>query len=141
MSATDNTMTCPSGAVPEPINLDIDSSSVFAVVPRGNYTSDSPDDWMVSCCAPNAVQLASDNSTGTCWQWCDLPPQFTNSTSDSSNQSMDFLGCLTSTARATNSSYMPSAALVSAAAMSRGLEEGTVGLVVVLVMTVSSLFR
>lgn len=140
MSAANSTMTCPSNAVPEPINLDIDSDSVFAVVPRGNYTSDSPDDWMVSCCAPSAVQLASDNSTGTCWQWCDLPQQFTNGTSDSSRGS-DFLGCLTSTARATNSSYMPSAALVSAAAGGGVPGQGMVGLGVVLLMTVSLLFR
>ncbi|KAL1858038.1 hypothetical protein Daus18300_010150 [Diaporthe australafricana] len=83
--SNDTAATCPSSAVPEPINLCIESKSVFAVVPRGNYTTDAPDDWMVTCCEPNAVQLASDGITGTCWQWCDLPPAFTNQTSDLSD--------------------------------------------------------
>lgn len=141
MSANNTNVTCPANAVPEPVNLGIDSKSAFAVVPRGNYTSDTADDWMVSCCEPSTVQLASDGLTGTCWQWCDLPPQYTNWTSDSSKQSSDFLRCITSTARATNSSYPPSAALVSAAARDGALGGGVFGLTAIFVLAVSLLLR
>lgn len=135
MSANNST-TCPSNAVPEPVNLGIDSKSVYAVVPRGNYTTDSPDDWMVSCCEPSPVQLAGDGSTGTCWQWCDLPSKYTNGTSDSSRLTSDFLGCITSTARATNSSNPPSAALVSTAARGGVVSDGMIGLTLMLGLTV-----
>jgi len=141
MSTNITNPSCPTNAVPEPVNLGIDSKSVFAVVPRGNYTADIPDDWMISCCEPSVVQLASDGSTGTCWQWCDLPPQYTNWTSDSSQRMNQFLDCITFTARATNSSFPPSAVLVSAAARDGVLRDGVFGIIAVFVLAVSLLSR
>ncbi|KAI3401466.1 hypothetical protein diail_10900 [Diaporthe ilicicola] len=134
--STDNTTTCPNNSVPEPVNLGIESKSVFAVVPRGNYTTDAPDDWMVTCCEPNEAQLASDGVTGICWQWCDLPPTYTNQTSDPSQLTNEFLRCITSTSRASNSSNLPSAVLISGAASHGMLGDGTMGLSVVLVIAI-----
>ena len=107
----------------------------------GTRWADIPDDWMVSCCEPSVVQLASDGSTGTCWQWCDLPPQYTNWTSDSSQRMNQFLDCITFTARATNSSFPPSAVLVSAAARDGVLGDGVFGIIAVFVLAVSLLSR
>lgn len=138
--STNNTTTCPNNAVPEPVNIGIDSKSVYAVVPRGNNTGDSPDDWMVSCCEPSTVQLAGNDEAGTCWQWCDLPSKYTNATSDSSRLTSDFLRCITSTARATNSSNVPSAVLLSAAPRDGVAGDGVLGLAVVLAVAVWRLF-
>jgi hypothetical protein len=135
-----NAATCPRNAVPEPINIGIDRKSVYAVVPRGNLTGDSPDDWMVSCCEPSPVQIAGNEEWGTCWQWCDLPSNYTNATSDTSSLSSEFMRCITSTARATNSSNPPSALLLSAAPRGVVAGDGMLGLAVVLAVAVGRLF-
>lgn len=132
--------TCPRNAVPEPINIGIDSKSVYAVVPRGNYTSDSGDDWMVTCCEPSPVQLAGNDEFGTCWQWCELPPKYTNLTSEESLLMSDFNGCITSTARVTNSSFRPSAVLLSAAHRDGAMGDGMVGLTMILAVAMWRLF-
>lgn len=127
------TSTCPTNALPEDENLGIDSDSIYAVVPRGNITSnDIPDEWMVSCCNPSPVRLASDNSTGTCWQWCDLPPKYTNWTSETSKMSDEFTTCITSSASYRNSSVQPNIFHVSAAARDDVAADGMAGLAVVL---------
>lgn len=140
--STNNTDTriCPQNAVPEPNGIGIDSKSVFVVVPRGNYTGDSADDWMVTCCEPSPVQLAGNDMAGTCWQWCDLPSKYTNLTSKESLLLSDFTRCVTATARATNSSYRPSAVLLSAAPRDGVVLDGLLGLAVVLAVAAGRLF-
>lgn len=133
--------TCPTNALPEDENLSIDSDSIFAVVPRGNATdTDIPDDWMVSCCEPSPVQLASDGSTGSCWQWCDLPPKYTNWTSDASKMTSQFQNCITSSASYLNSSIQPNIFHVSAAARDGMMGDEMIGLAVVLGLGVWRLF-
>lgn len=125
--------TCPTNAMPEDENLSIDSDSIYAVVPRGNSTAnDIPDEWMVSCCEPSPVHLASDNSIGTCWQWCDLPPRYTNWTSETSKMSDQFVSCVTSSASYINSTVQPNIFHVSAAARGGMIGDGMVGIAVVL---------
>lgn len=109
-----------------------DNQSIFAVVPRGSYTLDDPDDWMVSCSRPSVMHLARDGATGTCWQWCQLLSAYTNGTSDSSQLTHELLRYITSTARATNSCSPPSAVLGSAAARDGVVVDGMVGLSVLL---------
>lgn len=135
-----NNMTCPKAAVPEPVNIGIDSNSIYAVSPRGNYTSDRPDDWMISCCEPSPVRLARNDEFGTCWEWCELPSKYTNATSDTDRLSSEFLRCLTSTARATNSSFPPTAVMVSAAPRHGVAGDLTLGLAVALAVAVWRLF-
>lgn len=132
---TNTTSSCPDAAVPEPINLGIDSHSPFAVVPRRNYTAiDTPDEWMTACCAPNAVHIATDNSTGPCWEWCQVPAQYTNWTSDSNQMSGQFFSCIR-TAAGRNSSTGPKAMLFSAAAgRDRGGGGGIVGVLALVVV-------
>lgn len=128
--------TCPTNAIPEDQNLNIDSDSVFAVVPRGNTTdSDDPDAWMVGCCEPSPVQLAGDGLTGTCWQWCDLPASYTNWTSDSSKMMNQFTNCITYSASYKNSTVQPNIFHVSAAPRAAVVGDGIVGLAAVLVVT------
>lgn len=136
------TTTCPTNAIPEDANLDIDSDSAFAVVPRGNTTdTDTPDAWMVTCCAPSPAHLAGDGGlTGTCWQWCDLPASYTNWTSDSSKMLDQFQGCVTASASYKNSSVQPNIFHVSAAPRDAVVGDGVVGLAAVLVVTAWSLF-
>lgn len=132
---------CPTNAMPEDENLSIDSDSIFAVVPRGNATAnDIPDEWMVSCCEPSPVQLASDNSIGTCWQWCDLPPKYTNLTSETSKMSDQFVSCIMSSASYLNSTVQPNIFHVSAAASDGMMGDGVFGLAVVLGLAVWQLF-
>lgn len=141
--STNNTSpaSCPRRATPEADGLGLDDrKSIFAVVPRENYTGDSPDDWMVSCCEPSPVQLVGNEEFGTCWQWCDLPSNYTNLTSDTSILSADFMRCMTSTARATNSSYPPTALLLSAAPRAGVAGDGVLGLALVLAVAVWGLF-
>lgn len=127
--------TCPTNAIPE--NPDIDSNSIYAVVPRGNTTvTDNPDDWMISCCEPSTVQPASDNLTGSRWQWCDLPPRYTNWTSETSKMSDQFVSCVTSSTSYEDSTIRPNIFHVSAATRGGVMGDGMVVLGVVLVHTV-----
>lgn len=135
--------TCPTNAIPEDSALNIDSKSVFAVTPRANTTSnDIPDPWMVSCCDPNPVRLASNSATGACWQWCDLPPRYTNQTTDISMLSEDFTLCVSTSDSYKNSTIKPNGFLVgtSAAAGDGAVGDGMVGLAVVLSLVVWRLF-
>lgn len=107
MSTNTSALTYPTAEIPETSgNLDINSTSLYAIVPRANCTTDQPDDWMITCCAPNAAQLAIDGTTGPCWEWCDLPTQYTNWTSDSGEILNQFGSCIR-TASGINSTSAP----------------------------------
>lgn len=133
--------TCPTNAIPEDSDLNIDSKSLYAVIPRANTTAnDIPDPWMVSCCEPNPVKLASNSVTGACWQWCDLPPRYTNQTTDRDMLLEDFTFCVSTSASYKNSTVKPNIFHVSAAARDGVVGDGMVGLAVVLGLAVWRLF-
>lgn len=134
---------CPTNALPEGKDLDNPTpGSIFALAPRGNTTDNRiPDPWMVSCCAPASVQIISANlSTWACWQWCDLPPSYTNGTSDSSRMLHEFASCVTSDPSYANASVKVNVFHVSAAPRDRVMGDGMVGLAMVLGLVVWGLF-
>lgn len=134
---------CPTNALPEDKNLGIQTPGViFAVAPRGNTTANKiPDPWMVDCCAPASVQITSANlSTWACWQWCDLPPSYTNGTSDTSRMLHEFASCVTSDPSYANASVKVNVFHVSAAPRDRAMGDGMVGLATVLGLVVWWLF-
>lgn len=133
--------TCPTNAIPEDADLDIDSNYLYAIMPRANTTaSDIPDPWMVSCCEPSPAKLASNSVTGACWQWCDLPPRYTNQTTDKDMLLGDFQRCVSTSASYKNSTVKPNIFHVSAAARDGVVGDGIVGLAVVLGLAMWRLF-
>lgn len=134
--------TCPTNALPEDENLGTPIDLPFAVSPRGNTTdNDIPDPWMVSCCEPASVQLVSANlSTWTCWQWCALPPRYTNGTSDASRMTDEFASCVTSSPSYINASVQPNIFHVSAASRGGVTGDGMVGLAILLGLVAWRLF-
>lgn len=129
--------TCPTNALPEDQNLTIDSDGIFAVMPRANTTdTDATDPWMIDCCDPSPARLASDNLTGSCWQWCDLPPRYTNLTTDQEDLLDAFRRCVTGSSTYLNSSVKPNIFHVSSSANQQGSGDGIVPLALVLGLAV-----
>ncbi|KAK4152740.1 hypothetical protein C8A00DRAFT_44226 [Chaetomidium leptoderma] len=61
--------TCPSDMIPAIESLAIPQDINVMVIP-GTDTSNPP---MVTCCAPNRVQIID-----RCWLWCELPQSYLN---------------------------------------------------------------
>lgn len=77
---------CKPGVSPPPefLPIELDISFVFI---SGTNISDSA---MVACCQPYPISVI-DN----CYEWCKLPPQYTNTSDALKHASVNFLHCLT----------------------------------------------
>ncbi|WYZ42637.1 hypothetical protein EsH8_VI_000336 [Colletotrichum jinshuiense] len=117
-----NSSMCLNGdSLPELSNLPIPQNITFAVIP-GRNTSDAA---MVSCCAPNPVQLAEG-----CYEWCELPDTYKGGGISSS-----FGSCLTANHRNLNSSRILGVHTANSAAGKPGVTVTGLGMLALLAST------